>query len=180
MLKATTSVPRVARATTAAAVAKLNATAEDEDNEEAAAAEDDGQEEEAAAEADDTEETAAAEDDGGEDDDDGDMNAAVDAETQRISAIVTSEAGMANPTLAHQLAFDTSDGRMSAARAKKVLDAAGPASAQGKGKLNNALKGNGHGLGADGQDPNAGKTTAEKRASARSGYVDGLNKSGRN
>lgn len=67
----------------------------------------------------------------GDEDDEADMSAQVaNRATARCKAIVTSEAGLANPALAQSLAFDAdpeTGAMMSAKQAEVILKAAGPA-----------------------------------------------------
>lgn len=120
---------------------------------------DDGTEDGAAVEADDGEEEADAAETA--------TATAVSAETSRIKAIVTSKAGMENPALAHELAFDTDGGRMSAERAERFLAKAG-ASQPAVSKLSQKVSGQTHGAGSDhksGSDTEM--TTNERREAAR-------------
>lgn len=119
----------------------------------------DGDEPKADAEGDDSDPKAEGDepDDGddGEDDDAPDKAAAASAATARCQAIITSKAGMANPALAHTLAFeaDAETGvLMSASQAQTILKAAGPAKQAGglAGKM-------GLYAATPGPDANAGK-----------------------
>ena len=170
LLSTLSSVPRVPRTVSAAAVGRLraeNAKSEGEPRDEAAGEDEDGKDGDAAsgkdraADADANADAGADDDEGGDgkgDEDKGDRDSegqdgtasAVAAETARCQAIVTSKEGMANPALAHELAFDTSEDRMSAERAIRVLGKAGPAAKSAKGgALGAALAGQGDGLGPD-------------------------------
>lgn len=136
----------------------------------------DGSEEEDAS-GDQTEEDASADDDeesaeggepaeGDDDEDESGPQAAVNAETNRVLAIVGSPEGLANPAMAVELASADEDGhRMSATRAIKLLKSSGPKT--GGGRLDAKLRGQTAGLGPDGESGGQPQSSADKRAAAR-------------